>query len=194
MTKPFDRNTNLSIIRDIRNSEKISLDNFIDKVLIPLNEENPTFCETLYKDIVYILDSIDKEGDNDLMIENGDFVVQDGDFKLSGYQTRLHDITIWLHIEVLKKFEIQSKDPNDFMSKLENFNICFLTNFNFTPEYKRELDKIKDSVRKERKTNYDKSKLGLSKYLDPDILELKPNIMGVGINFNEIINKLRNKS
>jgi len=192
-TNPFDRNTNLSIIRDIRNSEKISLDNFIDKVLIPLNEENPTFCESLYKDIVYILNGIDKEGDNDLMIENGDFVIEDGDFKLSGYQTRLHDIIIWLHMEVLKKFEFQSKDPNDFITKLDNFNTRFLTNFNFTPEYKKELDKIKESIKKERKSNYDNHKPGISKYLDPDILELKPNILGLGINLNELINKLRNK-
>lgn len=193
MTNPFDRNTNLTIIRDIRNSEKISLDNFIDRVLIPLNNENPTFCEALYKDIVYILDGIDEKGDNDLMIENGDFVIEDGDFKLSGYQTRLHDIIIWLHMEVLKKFELQTKDPNDFMTKLENFNHRFLTNFNFTPEYKKELDKIKDSIRKERKLNFSNYKPGLSKYLDPDILELKPNIIGLGINLNEIINKLRKK-
>ena len=189
----FDRNTNLKIIRDLRNSEKITLDSFIGKVLTPLNEENPTFCETLYKDIVYLLDSIDNEDDNEIMIENGDFVIEDGDFKLSGYQTRLHDIIIWLHMEVVKKFETQSKDPNDLIIKLENFNNKFLTNFNFTPEYKKELDKIKDSIRKERKFNYGNNKPGLSKYLDPDILELKPNILGLGINLNEIINKLRKK-
>lgn len=189
----FDRNTNLIIIRDIRNSEKISLDNYIEKVLIPFNEENSTFCEALYKDIVYILNGIDNEENNELMIENGELVIEDGELKLTGYQTRLHDILIWLHIEVIKKFELQSSNPTAFLTKLENFNNRFLTNFNFTPEYKKELDKIKMSIKKERKYNYDNNKSGFSKYLDPDILELKPNIMGLGINLNEIINKLRKK-
>jgi ferrochelatase len=67
---------------------------------------------------------------------------------------------IWLHMEVIKKFELQSSNPTIFLTKLENFNNRFLTNFNFTPKYKKELDKIKMSIKKERKYNYDNNKSG----------------------------------
>src|ERR1700758_2402923 len=92
-----------NIIEDIRNAEKISLDEYIDKHLIPLRADNQFFIETLYKDIHYVLNGLDKEGDNDLVIENSDFVIEDGDFKLTGYQTRLHDILNWLHLEVVTR-------------------------------------------------------------------------------------------
>lgn len=189
----FDRNTNLIIIQELRNSEKRTLDDYIDKVLIPLGEQNPTFSEILYKDIVYVMEGLDKDEDNDLMIENGDFIIKDSDYMLTGHQTRLHDIVIWLHIEAIKKIESQSKHPNDFLDRIEKFNTDFLRDFNFILEYKIELDKIKASLKKERKHNYENRKGGLSKYFDPNILELKPNIMGLGININEIINKFNKK-
>ncbi len=192
--KAFDRNTNLDVIRDVRNLEKIALDDYIDKVIIPLRDQNSTFCETLYKDIVYILKGIDKPGDNDLLIEHGDFVVEDGDFKLTGYQTRLHNPVIWLHMEIIKKIEARSERPDKIIEEIENFNDKFLTNFNFTTEYKTELDKIKESIKKERRHNYEPVDTTLSKFLDADILELKPNIMGLGINLNELINRLRRKT
>lgn len=189
----FDRNTNLTIIGELRNSEKITLDSYIDKVLIPLGEQNPIFCETLYKDIIYVLSGVDKEGDNDLMIENGDLVIENGDLKLTGYQTSLHDIMVWLHMEGIKKIESESKLHNDFMERLEIFNNDILTNSYYTPEYRVELDKIKSSLKKERKYNYENHKSGFKKYFDIDILELKPNFCGLGINLNEIINRIRKK-
>ena len=191
----FDRNTNIQIIEQIRNLESISIDGFIENILIPLKEKNPAFCEVLYKDIVYVLDEIDQEDDNDLVIENGDFAIENGDLKLTGYQTRLHDIVIWLHMEYLNKI-IKETRNHDFMligDAIENKEKEFLLNFSFTSEYKAQLDKISASLKKERKTNYENHKKGLSKFLDPDILELKPNIMGIGFNLNELINRLRGK-
>ncbi|MCX7549166.1 hypothetical protein OS188_14510 [Xanthomarina sp. F1114] len=190
----FDRNSNLEIIRQIRNSEKISLDDYIEKVLIPLKKENPNFLNTLYKDISYVLEGLDNGSDNDLLFENGDLVIEDGDFKLTGYQTRLHDISIWLHQEfVSKTMESVKIGFLNITDKLEKAEQQLFKNDKLTTEYKSELDKIKKSLKKERKFNYDNKSNGLKKYLDFDILELKPNIFGLGINLNEIINKAKNK-
>ena len=192
---PFDRNTNVQIIEQIRNLESISVDGFIENILIPLKEKNPAFCEVLYKDIVYVLDGLDQEGDNDLVVENGDLAFENGDLKLTGYQTRLHEILIWLHMDYLDKIINDAKNPDLTLigEAIEKKEKEFLLNFNFTPEYKVQLDKIKASLKKERKTNYENPKKGLSKFLDPDILELKPNVMGIGLNLNELINRLRGK-
>jgi hypothetical protein len=81
------RDDYLNLIEEIRNTEKKSLDEYIEKVLEPLRLENLYFSETLYKDIHYLLKGIDKEGENDLVIENSDFVEDDGDLKLTGYQS-----------------------------------------------------------------------------------------------------------
>jgi hypothetical protein len=189
----FDRNTNLVIISELRNLEKKSLNSYIVKVLMPLNEQNPTFCETLYKDIVYVLKDIDKEGDNDILIGDGDLVIEDGNIKLTGYQTSFHEVLVWLHQMVVKKIEEESKDFTEFESKITNFNAKFLANYNFTPEYTKSLDEIKKSMKTERRINYDGKVMSLKKIFDPDFLELKPNIMGIGINLNEIINMFLKK-
>lgn len=190
---PFDRNSNLEIIRQIRNSEKVSLDDYIEKVLLPLKQSNPNFLKTLYKDIVYVLDGLDSPEDNDLIIENGDFVIEDGGFKLSGYQTRLHDISIWLHQEFVSETLEKNIGVNDLNDALEKAELKLFQHDKLTPEHKTELDKIKVSLKKEKKTNYENKNNGLKKYLDFDILELKPNIFGVGFNINELINRAKNK-
>lgn len=98
----------INLIEEIRNTEKNSLDDFIEKVLDPLRKDNPKLIETLYKDINYLLKGIDKEDEGDLCIENGDFVIEDGDIKLTGYQSRLHSIMNYLHIEIVTKFSKKS--------------------------------------------------------------------------------------
>lgn len=190
---PFDRNSNLEIIRQIRNSEKISLDDYIENVLIPLKQISPNFLKTLYKDIAYVLEGLDNPNDNDILIENGDFVIEDGDIKLTGYQTRLHDISIWLHQEFVSEILEKNIGINNLNDALEKAELRLFQHDKLTPEYKTELDKIKISLKKERKTNYENKSNGLKKYLDFDILELKPNIFGVGFNINELINRAKNK-
>lgn len=187
------RDDYIEIIEDIRNTEKFSFDEYIDKVLIPLSADNNFFIETLYKDIFYLIDGLDGPGDNDLVIENGDFVVEDGDFKMTGYQTRLHDVLTWLHMEMVKKFSAEIKFPNDLIKKIQDFEENTLRKTNYTPEYKSKLDKVKQSLKKERGQNHDKKSSWLKKTFDPDNFELKPNIAGLGLNLNEIINKFRNK-
>ena len=187
----MQRNDYLLIIEEIRNIEKISINEYIEKRLIPLSVENSFFVETLYKDILYLLKDIEEEGDNDLVIENGDFLIEDGDFKINGYQTRLDEILTWLHMQVVRRLMLETNSPIQFSEKLENFEKNFLYKANYTAEYKNKLDKIHQSLRKERVQNSSKKKSIIKKIFDPDNLELKPNIMGVGININEIINKFR---
>ena len=54
------RDDYIEIIEDIRNTEKKSLDEYISKVLEPLRSDNDLFIETLYKDICYLLNGIDR--------------------------------------------------------------------------------------------------------------------------------------
>jgi len=183
------RDDYINLIEEIRNTDKKSLDEFIEKVLEPLRKENENFIEVLYKDIHYLIKDIDKEGENDLAIENGDFVIEGGDLKLTGYQSRLHNLSIWLHIEVCKK--IAEGNPLVFVQKMEDFENNFLNKPNYTPEYKAKLDKIKRSLKKERKLNLGEKENFWNKIFDIDNLELKPNFAGIGINGNNLIDKFR---
>lgn len=179
----------ITIIEEIRNTEKKSLDEYIDKVLEPLRADNDNFIETLYKDIHYLIKDIDKKGDNDLLIKDGDFLMEDGDIKLTGYQSRLHNLSIWLWIEICKEFEKQG--ILRMTEQIENFEKHFLDKPNYTPEYKKQLDKVKRSLREERKLNLGEKENFWNKIFDIDNLELKPNIAGIGVNINEIINKFK---
>lgn len=183
------RDDYISLIEEIRNTDKKSLDEFIEKVIEPLRAKNENFIEVLYKDIHYLTKDIDKEGENDLAIENGDFVIEDGDLQLTGYQSRLHNLSIWLHIEVCKK--LTEGNPLTFVEKMEDFEKNFLNKPNYTPEYKAKLDKIKKSLQKERKLNLGEKENLWNKIFDLDNLELKPNFAGIGINGNNIIDKFR---
>jgi len=179
----------IKLIEDIRNTEKKSLDEYIEKVLEPLRVENEYFLETLYKDVYYLIKDIDEDGDNDLIIEDGDLAIEEGDLKLTGYQSRLHNLSIWLHIEITRK--IIEENPLSFSTKIEDFEKNFLEKPNYTPEYKSELDKIKRSLIKERKQNLKKDDNFWNKIFDMDNFELKPNLYGIGINLNEIFNKFK---
>lgn len=183
------RDDYIEIIEDIRNTEKKSLDEYINKVLEPLRSDNDLFIETLYKDICYLLNGIDKVGENDLAIENGDLVIEDGNLKLTGYQSRLHNLCNWLHMEICNKF--LEKDPFSFCEKMETFQKSFVEKTNYTPEYKTKLDKIKRSLKQERRQNLGLNTNFWNKILDTDNLELKPNICGVGLNLNNLINKFK---
>ncbi len=179
----------LKLIEEIRNTEKKSINEYIDKVLEPLRKENEYFIETLYKDIHYLIKDIDKRGENDLAFENGDLVIEDDDLKLTGYQSRLHNLSVWLHIEIVNGFI--EDNPLKFIEKMEDFELNFLEKPNYTPEYKAALDKIKKSLVKERKQNLGEKEKFWDKLWDIDNLELKPNIAGIGLNLNELINKFK---
>ena len=73
--------------------------------------------------------------------------------------------------------------------KIEDFEVNFLNKPNYTPEYKSKLDKIKQSLKRERKQNLNERENLWEKLWDLDNLELKPNIAGIGFNFNNFLNK-----
>ncbi len=123
------RDDYINLIEEIRNTDKKSLDEFIVKVLEPIRSENENFIEILYKDIHYLLKNIDNEGENDLAIENGNFVIENGDLKLTGYQSRLHNLSIWLHIEISKK--LMETNPFTFVKRMEDFEKNFLEKSKF---------------------------------------------------------------
>ena len=183
----LQRTEYLNIIEEIRNTEKKSLDEYIISVLEPLRNENPNFIEILYKDINYLINDIDKPHENDLKIIGGDFSIENGDLALTGYQSRLHNLAFWLHTEIIKGF-IES-NPSNVTLKIEDFEVNFLNKPNYTPEYKSKLDKIKQSLKRERKQNLNERENLWEKLWDLDNLELKPNIAGIGFNFNNFLNK-----
>ncbi|HQY80782.1 MAG: hypothetical protein IPH00_10675 [Flavobacteriales bacterium] len=183
------RDDYLNLIQEIRNTDKRSLDEFIEKVIEPLRQQNDHFIEVLYKDIYYLIKDIDQVGENTLAIKNGDFVIEDGDLKLTGYQSRLHNLSIWLHLEVCKKYS--EANPLTFVERMEDFEKNILEKPNYTPEYKAKLDQVKRSLKKERKLNLGEKENFWNKIFDVDNLELKPNIFGIGINGNNIISKFR---
>ncbi len=188
----LNRDTYIEIIQEIRNTEKVSIDTYIDKRLIPIQKENMAFIKTLYKDIYYLLDGIDKPGDNDLMIKDGDFVFEQGDLKLIGYQTRLHDLMNWLQQQVV--IEMKERNFQTFVEQMEDFENNFMKKLTYTPEYKAKLDSLKASIRDERENNYEiKNRSKFKRLLHIDLLELKPNFCGLGINFNEMIKRIKNK-
>ena len=187
--KMIKRDEYINIIEDVRNTDIKSLDEFIEKVLEPLRKENKNFIEILYKDIHYLIKDIDKQGENDLVIRDGGLVIENGTLKLTGYQSRLHNLSIWLHMEICQKFS--DTNPELFVNRMEDFINNYLEKPNYTPEYKAKLDKIKKSLKKERKMNLNEKESFWDKILDTDNLELKPNIAGLGVNLNELINRFK---
>jgi len=109
----YDRKINLKLIDQLRHLEKVSLDHYIENVLMPLQETNPSFYYTLYKDILFVI----KDFDSDENKEEND--IQENTVK---YQTRLHDISIWLHLELIKQLNIESLELNEIPKLLEEFN------------------------------------------------------------------------
>ncbi len=161
------RGDNLKIIEEIRNTERIGLDAYIENKLEPLGKAYPGFVETLYKDITYVLDGIDEDSEGDFeLTPDGDFVLEDDDIKLSGYQTRLHDVCMWLHQQVAFKKLGMDMDgeytvPFDvsniskFPEEMEKFESNFLLNKKtYTVEYRKALDKIRNSIIEEKRSNY----------------------------------------
>ncbi|MDJ1466943.1 hypothetical protein [Xanthocytophaga flava] len=181
------RDDYLTLIEEIRNTDKKSLDEYIEKVLEPLRSENRNFIEILYKDIHYLLNDLQKE--DDLVIENGDLVIEDGDLKLTGYESRLRSLSIWLHIEICNKF-IETH-PLTFTEELENFEENYLNKSDYTPEFKSKLDALRRSIKKEKKLNSGEKETFWQKLWDLDNIELKPNVAGVGVNLNNFFNKFR---
>jgi hypothetical protein len=179
------------IIHELRELERISLGHYLDDKYLKLVGKNPDFVRILYKDIFKVLNRVDREGPRDLYIEHGDFVVECGDIKLSGYPTNLDFALVWLHVKLVEEFK--QTDPIRWTSKMEKFVNDFLNSDYDTPSYTRKLSALSKEISKERKQQ---GKSGLTWSDLNEFFELKPNFAGLGINFNEIFKRVidRNKN
>ena len=187
--KVLTRDDYFQIVLEIRDLERISLGHYLDDKYLKLSDKNPDFVKILYKDIVKVLDGVDKDGDNDLLIENGDFVVEYGDIKLTGHPTNLHFALTWLHMKLVEEF---TKDnPLSLSFKIERFENDFL-NINYdTPSYTKKLSALNFELRKERNQ---KDKSGWTWNDLNEFIELKPNFAGLGVNLNAIFSRLINRN
>lgn len=138
----------IDIIQEIRNTELLALDEFIERVLEPLRADNKYFDEILYKDIIYLLEGVDALREDDLAIENDDLGFSRGDLKLTGYQSRLHHILVWLHTNIVTK-HLENGNFDVFSRKMERFETDHLARFEYTPEYRAMLDEVKKSLSSE---------------------------------------------
>ncbi len=183
--KVLIRENYFQMILEIRDLERISLENYLEDKYQKFISKNPNLIKILYKDIYKVLDGIDNEDNLDVVIENGDFVIENGDIKLSGHPTNLHYALTWLHVKLIE--DIIEKDPNNLISEIDNFENAFLKVNYDTPSYKKKLSDLKLEIRKEIKN---KNKSNLSWNDVNEIIILKPSLFGIGVNLNALFGKL----
>ncbi len=188
LAKVLTRDDYYQMMLEIRELERISVGDYLEDKFEKYSKRNPDFVKILYKDISKVLDGVDHDGDNDLVIENGDFVIEYGDLKLSGHPTNLHFAVIWLNIKLIELFAtngIRTYDQN-----MENFENDFLKHNYDTHAYSKKLKALTFELKKERNSKDNKGWVWNDLI---DYVELKPNIAGIGINFNAILKRISNK-
>ncbi len=158
MKKVLKRSDYLNLINDIIDTPYNSIDDFLQAMEDEYLPNNQALYDNLYKDINYILAKYDKRGDGDLLIENGDFVIERGDFKLTGKQTTLHPASRWCWMKITARIaetkfhpSIQAKYPAPFMfmERMDTY-IKELDIDDYSPDYKKELNKIADKLNRYR--------------------------------------------
>lgn len=183
--KVLTRDDYWNMILEIHEIERISLGSYLEDQFQKALFKNPDFVKILYKDIFKVIDDVNAQGDNDLLIQNGDFVVEYGDYKQTGHPTNLHFALTWLHLKLIE--ELNPQNPDDLEYKLRRFEDDFLKINYDTPVQQKRTSELNRQLRVERKSK-DKSGWKWSDF--NEYLELKPNIAGVGINLNAIFSKL----
>lgn len=185
LDRVLTRDDYYQIMLEIRELERISLGDYLEDKFQKYLKKNPDFIKILYKDIYNVLEGVAREEDNDLLIENGDFVIEYGDFKQTGHPTNLDYALTWLHIKLMEEFIAES--PLLLTQKMQRFENDFLKINYDTPTYKKKISELNLELKKERNSK-DKSKWSWSDL--NEIIELKPNIAGLGINLNAIFSRI----
>lgn len=181
----LSRDDYFTIINELIELERLSLGDYLEDRKEKLKSKNPDFIKLLYKDVHKVLEDYDGGKPIDLTFENGDSVIEYGDFKLTGNPTNLHYTLIWLHQELIEGFA--GEKNQSLSSNLERFEKDFL-NINYdNPTVKAKIKVLKEKLKMEEKKE-SKSEFGLKDI--NEILHLKPNLMGIGININEIFSKI----
>lgn len=148
MGKFLIREDYYKIILEILELERISVGDYLENKYNEHNEANPHFIEILYKDIVKVLDGVLKENEGDLAEdETGDFVIENGDFKLTGPINNLHLVELGLHQMLVEKTILEVKLPDAFIDRMEKFETEYLGIDYNTPEYNEKLKALNERIK-----------------------------------------------
>lgn len=148
MGKFLIREDYYQMILEILELERISVGDYLDNKYNEFKESNPHFIEILYKDICSALEGVLKEGEGDLAVdETGDFVIENGDFKLTGPINNLHLAELGLHQMLVEKTIEAVKFPNEFINRMEKFEQEYLGIDYNTPEYNKKLKELNERIK-----------------------------------------------
>lgn len=157
MTKFLIRDDYYNILLEIIELERITVGDYLEAKYAEFAPANPHFIEILYKDISKVLEGVLKDGEGDLMVENGDWVMEYDDIKLSGPVNNLHFALIGLHQMKVEKEVKEIKWPNEFIHRMERFENDFLNIDYNTPEYNQKLAKLNKRLKNFRYGNVTES-------------------------------------
>lgn len=135
--KVLTRDEYFQIIMEIYNLHNNTIDIYLTDKYKEYLPKNPEFVECLLKDIHKVSEGVNKPGDNDILIENGDFAIEHGDIKRTGNGvSNLELAEAWLWIEYIKKYTDANLNIEDFLAHFENE---FLTRNDYTPAYAKKI-------------------------------------------------------
>ena len=147
MGKFLIRDDYYQMIFEILELERISVGDYLNNKYEEFRHQNPHFVEILYKDIFVVLEGVLKEGEGDLVIENGDFAVGYDDFITNGPVNNLHVVINGLHELLVSKMSENIISPAAIIEKLERFEQKYLTSDHNTPEYAKKLKDLNKRIK-----------------------------------------------
>lgn len=183
------RDDYFKIILEIRELERISLETYLEDKYAKSIAKNPDFVKILYKDISKVIDGIYDE-DFEMVIEDGDIAIEQGDFKIKGNPTNLPFAQMWLYMNLLEEFA--KSDPLNITVNLDKFRTDFLAVDGDTPGQKKRIRDLRNELIDEKKEAGGNSRWRSFFTHFNDIVEMKPNISGFGINMNAALSKILN--
>lgn len=143
----------LEFINNIIDTPENELENYVEKLINEHEPSNPNFKKNLRNCLEFILEGVDKKGDNEIMFENGDFKLEDGDISLTGKQTNLHNALILVHMQVIESIDFPAILDFDSEKELEAFKK------KLNPNFKKELEEVRKKIKKLKKNKPFKEKL-----------------------------------
>lgn len=177
--KVLTRDDYFTIVQEIIELEPISLECYLGDRIERAKIKNPDFVKILYKEISKVTNDIYQP--SDLIIENGDFIMGKNSPNLVAagiflYMTMLEDLTDAYGIGMLNKIQELERD-------------FFNVNFD-TPKHRQRIQALREELKGQGDS---KGKVHLFLSHINDTVDLKPNIMGFGINLNALVDKLLNR-
>jgi len=165
--KVLNRDDYFKIILEIYNLHRDTLDTYLTDKYNKLISKNPLFVACLYKDINKVMEGVHKEGEPDLLIENGDFVIEYGDLKLTGNPSIFDDAMTWLWAKLMEGFVNNTSLNTDkdnkqmetdlgkiWQTKLDktselitNFENEFLKRNDYTPTYAKKIAELNKELK-----------------------------------------------